>query len=214
MCSDTLPGILLLIEISVVVTNYNYGRYLSRCLRSLLAQDIDKELYEIVLVDDGSTDESLKIANRFEKQIKIFRNITNKGLSNASNLGIDKSCGRFIVRVDSDDFVHSSFLRILLLGFELLGRNFHALSVDYQKVDELGNVLSYGNAELEPIACGLAFKSDALMALGFYNNNLRINEEVDLRRRFMEANFEVKHIKLPLDRYVQHDQSLTKQVLN
>ena len=202
-----------LAELSVVVTNYNYGRYLARCLRSILSQDIERNLFEIILVDDGSTDDSMQIAEIFESEITIIQNSINRGLSKSSNLGIQKARGRYVTRIDSDDYVHSNFVRTLLVGFELLGKDFQAISVDYHKVDEIGNFLAYGDAEREPIACGIGFKMDAISTLGYYNDNLRVNEEVDLRRRFDEASFSIRNIKLPLYRYVQHDKSLSRNVL-
>jgi len=201
------------IEISVVVTNYNYGRYLGRCLRSLLSQDTENSKYEIILVDDGSTDDSREVAEIFSENIQIIKNEVNLGLATTANIGLSKARGRYVVRVDSDDYVHKSFLNQIMIGFELMGSEFQAIAVDYYKVDEIGKILSYGNSNVEPIACGIGFKIDALESIGFYNSKLRINEEIDLRKRFIAEGFEILRIPLPLYRYVQHSKSLTKSVL-
>lgn len=196
-----------------MVTNYNYGRYLGRCIRSLIAQEIETTRYEIIVVDDGSSDDSLDHLKVFREHINIIPLEKNFGLSYAANIGMKSAKSRYIVRVDSDDFVHSSFLSTLLLGFELHGQDYDAISCDYVKVSPNGEVIGYGDAENEPIACGIAFKADILEVLGYYNRKLRINEEIDLRERFSTEGFKIKHLALPLYRYVKHDGSLTRRVL-
>ena len=199
-------------EISVIVTNYNYGHLLGRCIRSLLNQTLEKKFYEVIVVDDGSTDDSLNILDVFANDIRIISLEKNMGLAYASNIGIKSCTSRYFVRVDSDDYVHPKFLENLLLGFELVGANFEAISCDYIKVEEDGKILEFGSQNEKPIACAIAFKIDAFEELGFYNDTLRINEEVDFMARFQEAGFNIYNINLPLYRYVQHVNSLTRRV--
>ncbi len=200
-------------EISVIVTNYNYGRFIGRCLRSLTDQSVSQNRFEIVVVDDASTDDSRAIIGLFADRIKAINLHSNGGLSNASNIAINASTGRYIVRVDSDDFVHRDFLHTLLLGFELLGRECEAISTDYLLVDSSGEYIGYGSQELNPIACGIAFKMDALESLGYYTNNLRFGEDTDLKHRFDDSGYRQVHVNLPLYRYVQHTDSLSRSVL-
>lgn len=200
-------------EISVVVTNFNYGRYIGRCIRSLLSQDLDSSRYEIIVVDDGSTDDSIDHLLIYSKLINLVPLGNNSGLGYAANVGMKLAKSRYIVRVDSDDYVHSSFLSTLILGFELFGKDFEAVSCDYLEVSPSGETIGYGDATKNPIACGIAFKADILEVLGYYNKTLRIHEEIDLRERFKNEGFSIKNISLPLYRYVKHDASLTKRVL-
>lgn len=200
-------------EISVVVTSFNYGKYLGRCLRSLINQSIDDSRYEIIVVDDYSDDDSREIIKTFSTSIKSIFLEHNSGLAVASNMGIRAARGRYIVRVDADDYVHLDFLRTLLLGFDFFSHDYEAVSLDYLNVTESGEFLSYGDALNDPIACAIAFKLDALEQIGLYDSRLRLNEEVDLRNRFTEEGFKIRQINLPLYRYVNHDQSLTRRTL-
>jgi glycosyltransferase involved in cell wall biosynthesis len=200
-------------QISVVIANYNYGKYLGRCVRSILSQSIDRKIYEVVIVDDASTDDSLAIMNAFSTEVRVIQNQANMGLAYTANMGITSAKGRYVVRLDSDDYVHADFLRTLLRGFEFFGKQAEAISTDYLKVTPVGEFLSYGFAEIEPIACSIAFKMDALETLGYYNDTLRIGEEVELRERFDSANFRIQNVNLPLYRYGQHSKSLSKSVL-
>nr|QCO71487.1 Glycosyltransferase [Streptococcus suis] len=104
--------------ISVVVPVYNVDSYLRECVDSLLEQTIDN--YEIILVDDGSTDQSGNICDEYAKKsskIKSFHK-SNGGLSDARNFGVKQSFGNLITFVDSDDCVRNDYLELLYTPFE------------------------------------------------------------------------------------------------
>ena len=97
-------------KISVIVPVYNVENYLSKCLDSLLKQTFDD--FEIILINDGSTDNSLNIINQYkDKRIKLI-NKKNEGQAIARNFGIKKASGEFIMFVDSDDYVDKDILKI------------------------------------------------------------------------------------------------------
>ena len=199
-------------DISVIVTNYNYDAYLARCLRSLLDQTLDESKYEVILVDDASTDTSPAIASSFSSRVKCIFLEENVGLASASNIAFSHCTGRLIVRVDSDDFVHPSFLSTFVIANDLLGSNYEAFSMDYFEVDERGQVLEMCDATIKPIACAVSFKSEVLLALGAYKDGLRIFEERELQQRFFDAGYSVHNISMPLYRYVKHSKSLTSKI--
>ncbi|MDD3416133.1 MAG: glycosyltransferase [Lachnospiraceae bacterium] len=99
----------------MIVPIYNAEKYLERCLNSLINQETIYQ-YEVILVNDGSTDHSLKIAEMYESE---FSNVLcfiqeNLGISAARNRGINLSSGKYIGFIDSDDFVQKSFVQELL----------------------------------------------------------------------------------------------------
>lgn len=98
------------VSISVVIPVYNAAAYLERCLDSVLNQTWTD--FEVLLINDGSTDNSEEISKRYaekDKRITLFSQ-KNAGPSPARNLGIDKAGGRFIVFIDADDYVDPEFL--------------------------------------------------------------------------------------------------------
>ena len=101
-------------EISVLISNYNHEQWIDRCIRSLSSQNALKiDDYEIIVTDDCSTDNSLKIlrnCKNFYKNLKLIENKKNIGLQKSINNAIRQSRGRYIVRVDSDDYVSEYFL--------------------------------------------------------------------------------------------------------
>jgi glycosyltransferase involved in cell wall biosynthesis len=95
---------------------YNAQEYLAECLECLLAQELDINEYEIILVNDGSTDNSLSIMNEYSQKysnIKVFSNC-NKGQGYCRNFGIKKSHGEYIYFIDSDDLIERKFLGKLI----------------------------------------------------------------------------------------------------
>lgn len=101
------------VPFSIIVPVYNTEPYLVRCLDSLLAQSCD--LYEIICIDDGSTDGSLKILQKYAAKHKNIRLITqsNSGVSSARNAGIEAAKGKYVMFVDSDDFVEPDMIETL-----------------------------------------------------------------------------------------------------
>ena len=83
-------------DISVVITNFNYGTYIRRCLRSLLNQDLDHSRYELVVVDDHSTDDSLEALESFAAagDITVVVNKRNLGVGASARVGVDHSRGK------------------------------------------------------------------------------------------------------------------------
>lgn len=96
-------------DISIIVPVYNVEAYLKECLDSLLNQDFDGE-YEIVCINDGSTDNSLNILKEYEKinDKIVLINQENKGLSAARNAGFKNSKGKYIMFLDSDDYLKNN----------------------------------------------------------------------------------------------------------
>lgn len=101
-------------KISVIIPVYNAEKYLSRCADSLLGQSFDD--FEAIFVDDGSTDESLKILQDYaagDKRIVIISQ-NNQGVSAARNAGINKARAPYISFVDADDYVHPEMFFCML----------------------------------------------------------------------------------------------------
>lgn len=124
-------------EISIIVPVYNVEKYLENCIDSILNQTFKD--YELILVDDGSTDKSGDICDKYEKKdirIKVIHK-SNEGLSSARNIGLDMACGKYIGFIDSDDSIHPRMYEIL---YDLIQTYKADISCcDYKKTDTLIN---------------------------------------------------------------------------
>jgi len=194
--------------VSVIITAYNYDRYIERCLRSVLDQSLPKSQYEIIVVNDGSTDKTKEVLDNYTDVARIFHLEKNRGLSYARNFGIKKARGMFVVFVDADDYIQHDML-LIQKTFLTENNKLDAVSVDYYLVDERGTHIEHVNAEEKPIACGIMFRKDFLYDVGLYDESFRAREDEDLRIRFLKK-YKIYNIILPLYRYRMHDSNLTK----
>ena len=87
--------------VSVIITNYNYAEFISQAVESVLQQEYKN--IEIIIVDDGSTDNSLEVLSKFGNSIKVIKK-KNGGVSSARNLGTKYSSGEYIAFLDADDY--------------------------------------------------------------------------------------------------------------
>ena len=108
------------LTLSIIVPVFNVERYLAKCLDSLLSQDIEQDSYEIILIDDGSTDNCGKMCDEFASKHKsiIAVHQKNQGLSAARNTGLKMALGRYVMFVDSDDFIQEDVLEALVNEIE------------------------------------------------------------------------------------------------
>ena len=95
------------VKLSIIVPVYNVEKYLDDCLNSLTSQNISKDMYEIICVDDGSSDNSGKILDKYaikNTNMKVFHK-SNGGVSSARNIGLNNARGEYIWFVDADDVI-------------------------------------------------------------------------------------------------------------
>ena len=192
-------------KISVIVTNFNYDKWLRRCLRSLLNQNFTD--YEVIIVDDLSTDNSRNILLEYKNypNLKVIFNKVNMGVGASSTIGAKLARGKHLVRVDADDYVHQDFLKCLWLWANF--NNSHAVACSYQEVNFNEDVLQTKTQQKEPLACGILYRTDILEYLGYWDPKLRINEDRDMIKRFKKE-FKLEYLNIPLYRYFKHDNSL------
>lgn len=156
-------------KVSIIVPVFNVALYLERCVQSLLRQNYPN--YEIILIDDCSTDGSGEMCDRLagkNDKIRVIHHSQNAGLSAARNSGIDAACGDFIAFVDSDDFVKEDFL----LKMMKLAAEFDAQLVQcgYEKgsadcFSERQNLVKVQSFMAKEALCGYWIKSQACCKL-------------------------------------------------
>jgi glycosyltransferase involved in cell wall biosynthesis len=197
-------------EISVIITNYNYGKYLSRAIRSVINQSLERKKYEIIVVDDCSIDDSRKVIENFYEHIKPIFNDKNLGLASSCNVGIKQAVGKYMIRVDADDYVCRDCLKTHHLFLENNKTEMDASSSDYFEVDEQENVIRRRSGVTFPIAAGVMYRTDDVFKLGFFDPSLP-REDEDFRKRFLNSGRYIYNIPIPLYRYFQHKESMSKE---
>jgi len=193
--------------ISIIIPTFNQEKFIGRCLRSLLDQSLDRKLYEIIVINDGSKDYTNLALNLFKDEIKLVTNKKNMGLPYSLNKGILSSKGRYVVRVDSDDYVNKEFLNILW-SFLSSNPDMDAVACDYYQVDEKERILKRVNVNNHPIGCGIMFRIEQLLDIGLYDKSFLVHEDRDLRFRFLKKH-NIYRLPIPLYRYRKHNTNIT-----
>ena len=123
-------------KLSLIIPVYNTAKYLRKCLDSCLNQNIAKIDYEIILINDGSTDESHSICLAYIQKYSNFKYIQqgNSGQSVARNKGIEMAIGEYIWFIDSDDWIKSNCFNSIIALCE--SHNLDILRVGFKKVNE------------------------------------------------------------------------------
>ena len=208
--------------VSVIITCYNLQKYIARAINSCLNQTLHDSLYEIIIVDDCSTDDSWDIISNYlvEEQdirhsnprrqiVRGIRHDNNKGVSDASNTAINNAQGRYVVRVDGDDYIDKNFLFSMTqvldwnddIGFVYCDH----IVIEKDKtrhiqLNTLDKLLDHG--------AGVVFRKKYIKALGMYNEDYKNREDYDLIMRYIK-NFDSYHLRLPYYKYVKRNGSLT-----
>mgnify|MGYP006136740629 CR=1 FL=1 len=201
--------------VSAYITNYNYGKYLEKAINSLLQQTYSN--IEILIIDDGSKDSSLDILKRVEKEsgLKVIFQ-KNKGLNATNNVAIKRAMGKYLVRLDADDFLHSEAIEKMVLKIE---QHPDACMVfpDYYNVDEDGEIINrvkrhnFEDVSLfdQPAHGAVTLiRLDYLRAVGGYDESFRRQDGYDLWLK-MSNKYRVLNINEPLFYYRQHGKSIT-----
>lgn len=113
-------------KLSIIIPVYNTEKYLENCVTSLFDQQLPYDSFEIILINDGSTDGSLSICNQLAKKhknIRVFQQ-KNRGQSAARNVGLKNAVGKYVYFIDSDDYLNSGYLESLLKIIEKDGLDF------------------------------------------------------------------------------------------
>ena len=194
-------------NISVLITAYNVERYIGRAIRSALDQSIPRDDYEIIVINDCSADRTRFALEVFEDDIRLINNEMRLGLPASLNKGIKKAKGRFVVRLDGDDYVHKDFLKVLDLHLSF-NDDIDAIACDYLLVDNNEHILGKMNCMESPIACGIMFRIGQLIDVGLYDENFLAREDEDIRIRFLQK-YKIERVQLPLYRYRRHDNNIT-----
>lgn len=192
---------------SVLVTAFNVEKYIGRAIRSILNQSVDKDTYEIIVINDCSVDRTRFALEVFEDDILLLNNEDRLGLPASLNVGIRKARGQFVVRVDGDDYVHRDFIKILELHLRL-NEDIDAVACDYIVVDDNEHVIGQKNCLQDHIACGILFRIEQLIDIGLYDETFLCLEDQDLRIRFLKQ-FNIERVRLPLYRYRRHENNMT-----
>lgn len=202
--------------VTVYVTNFNYENYIEQSIESVLAQTFQN--FELIIIDDGSTDNSREII----KQYIGYNNIRvifqeNKGLIASNNTAVKAAQGKYVMRLDADDYLDENALLVLVNAIEK-SDDIALTFPDYYYVDAHGQVTGQERRHnfqtkvtlLDQPAHGACtlIRRDCLIEVGGYSPEFTCQDGWDLWLKLTE-NFSVSNVNLPLFYYRRHHANLT-----
>lgn len=206
-------------KISVIVSVYNTEKYIEKCLDSLLNQTYSN--IEIVVINDCSTDGSLKILKKYAKKYDnmiLIENKENKGLSYSRNVGLEKATGKYIGYIDSDDYVDSTYYEQMMKAIKK--EKSEIAIADMKIVYEDGSFPDYVskgcNGEVNTLniiknglaasACNKLFKREIIEKYKFSEGKL--NEDLAVILPSIVAAKKISYVENNNYYYVQHTGSI------
>ena len=207
------------IDVSIVVVTYNYGNYLKYCLDSCLSQYASGLAYEVILVDDGSTDDTDNLLRQDRyRSVRKFK-ISNSGIEKASNFGFGKSQGKYIVRVDADDQLELDYLRLMAphlnKSLDFIYADYYIMNQDGDITDEqvlpnfeYSEILSRGDF----LATGTLFSKDLLREIGGYSEEIKNCglENYEFILKSILGGAKALHVSNKLFRYRRHNLNISE----
>jgi len=216
-------------KVSIIIPTYNRANLLPRSIKSILNQTFKD--FELIIVDDGSTDNTKEVVEEFQKKdsrIKyIRREVNSGGAAIPCNLGIKNSQGEYIAFVGSDDECLPEWLEKQMKCFEKSDKVIDVVSCDVIRVDLNGRRIGViakprkttsdeiiRNLFLPHVTVGnIVIRKVVLEKIGGYDENLIVHEDWDLWLRLVEADFKFKFVNEEL--YVSYFHlSSTSAIIN
>lgn len=200
--------------ISVVIPNHNRSEYVAEAINSILNQTYKG--FEIIVVDDCSTDSSMDILNWYGDKIKVFRNEKNMGIAYTRNRGIQESKGEYIAVMDSDDIASPDRLKKSLVAI----RGVDFVYSHYLQANEDGRVFGGIEApqtlDVANVLDGFTAPHVTIMAKREcfekypYDNRFKVNDDLKLVLDWLKAGYKYQIINDPLMIVRYHNTSVSQ----
>lgn len=197
--------------ISVIMPVFNGGSFVEKALNSVFMQNVPKESLEIIVINDGSTDQTKDILMKRAEEGLLIITQPNQGLVVSLNKGLKKARGKYVIRLDADDYFAPG---LLAQSLDLLEKHneYAFIYTDRFEVDEnAGNICEFRVGEnniFDMIACGTLVRRSVFEEIGYYEDLLF--EEYDFYFRLFQR-FKGFYLQEPLYYYVKHGLNMTEQ---
>jgi len=206
--------------VTIYIPSRNYGIYLSQAIESVINQSYFS--WELIIIDEASEDNSLSIANSFKemypKKIKVISNKSPIGLQKIANMVLGMANGKYMIRLDADDWFDESAIQLLVNKLEL-NENIGMAYGNYYYTDQDGNVLDaefrhrLGEedkvGQLPPHGACTLFRVRALKSVGGYTESINAQDGWELWYKLLDR-IGADNIQAPIFYYRQHTKSLSK----
>lgn len=203
-------------SVSIIIPTLNRKKVLIEALLSLNKIDYPKDLFEVIVINDGSSDGTKEALKSIRREIKYnfkYFNERRRGISHAKNVAIKKSSGEIIVSTDDDCLFEKKWLKMLIKPFSdpqvgavggpdraIKNENILAKSIDFTFSSFIGSGGIHGRflkaklGKCYPPGCNMAFRREIVKKIGYFDETLAPGEDTDYNHRIEKAGFKIEHI--------------------
>jgi Glycosyltransferases involved in cell wall biogenesis len=211
-----------MVKISIIVPVYNVEKYIEKCLQSLVNQTLNE--IEIIVVNDGSPDNSQEIIDKYAKKYKCIKSFVKKngGLGDARNYGIKRAIGEYIAFIDSDDYVsldcfENMYKKAKEKDYDVVVCDINYIYPDKVKVVSAGiendifdkDGLKKAMQTLNPMSCNKIYKRTFFEKVNFKKGIYF--EDVEFTYRLLFHISSVGYVKKPFLQYLQNPEGISKK---
>lgn len=196
-------------QVSVIIPAYNEEKYIETCLKSLTHQTLDREEYEIIVCDDSSNDNTIKIASKYADQILRLKKCATIG--NVRNKGARKAKGRLLLFVDADTILSNNLLEKILECKTVFGIPEYIFLGDQPIINFLNIVNNTALKLLPRIAitpgCCMFINREHFFRIGMFDESMKRNEDNKLFKKLFEEGRKISLINSTVytsDRKLKH----------
>lgn len=208
-------------NLSIIIPVYNTEKYLKRCLDSVIKAKIEET--EIIIIDDGSKDNSLKIIKEYSNKYEFIRYISkkNEGLAATKNLGIKEAKGNYISFIDSDDTINENFYKDAL---EFMNKDYDMIIYDFNNITNKDTFVTeakndlYNNYEekkallytsIMPSSCNKIVKTELYRKIKLFPKGILYEDLATTPQLFLLAQ-KIKYINKPYYNYYINTSSIMR----
>jgi len=191
------------INVSVIICTYNRSQLLDKCIESVVSQKYPKSIYEIIVIDDGSTDKTNETCRKY-KNIRYF-NQKNQGIAAARRAGVKKAKGRIIVFIDDDCIAAENWLKNLVESFEDKKENIAGIGGKVKVLNSHNTIGKYTERNLSGTlirsknqppflsTCNCAFKSSIIKEVGSFDPLFKRIEDLEISWRMFFKGYDFSY---------------------
>jgi glycosyltransferase involved in cell wall biosynthesis len=207
-------------KVTVYIPSHNYGRFLRQAVQSV-ADQIYKD-WELIIIDDGSTDETSEIAQSFQRshpdRIRLIHHPNKRGLQTSANAAIDRARGEYVIRLDPDDFFDEAAL-LVMASYLDNHPDIALVYPNYIYINEEGDFLGIENhkkvekeakvLDLPAHGACTMIRKRVLKSIGGYNESYKAQDGHEIWLKILHR-YKVENISTPLFFYRQHSDSVSR----
>ena len=205
-------------KVSVIIPNYNCGKYICETLDSVMSQSY-KDI-EVIVIDDGSTDDSVKLIKKYD--VKLIEQFNQNG-SIARNRGIEESTGDYLFFIDSDDVLaDKDVIKNMVSDIE----GYDLVMYDFDCMDKDGKITShkeissrfvdrdnkYKYARTFPVLSNKLYSKKLIDKYGLYYSNVRIGQDLNFYLKYLCCAEKINYVNKNSFKYRIHEESLSKKI--